>query len=509
MKHVSEIACIFLAAFIAFSCHQNRLKINQKELEKEMNIQEKENYNSRTNSEKNSLADTGKLIPKAFRLKENRAVDLRHPPEIIDIAGNLNMAHDLKLSDVATEITYIRMDPVPDSTIPVDLIFRYQILDDYIIAVNLYGIHLYSNEGAYLRPIVKNEWTGIEVDSDEIRIRNDYTLKGGGMSVQTKGNCVYYNYRNNISGQNYIMNYNCSSISVAPDYKFDPENPDKISGLGTPEIDLNYGRTESPKPRSHQGMFGGSQEDFFHAATVTMLDTDICAIPSNGQNMMAITNKQGDTITAFNRFEKLINYKKSIERSSDIGVQYEWIDDLYLRPAFNDTVFRLIPPNRLLPVYVLNLGSFKVTIQEGVDPGVKLTGKIIPGEWAETNNYIFMTFAQDDYDCLNTRKNNTVKIYHAIYSKLNHWFSVIKSDPFDYTPAILENNIDGGVPVWPSSYMIGHNGEILIPLKGKDLKERVRSKGFRFSDAPDARKKELEKIAGSVTGTDDILMIIK
>jgi hypothetical protein len=49
----------------------------------------------------------------------------------------------------------------------------------------------------------------------------------------------------------------------------------------------------------------------------------------------------------------------------------------------------------------------------------------------------------------------------------------------------------------------------MVSLKGKDLKERIRSKEFRLSGAPENRKKELEKLAGAVRETEDILMIIK
>jgi hypothetical protein len=167
------------------------------------------------------------------------------------------------------------------------------------------------------------------------------------------------------------------------------------------------------------------------------------------------------------------------------------------------------PPDRFCPVYVLNLGEYKVTRQQGVDPDFSLSGKIIPEEWAETGNFIFLTFTKDDYDCPNTRKGKTVKIYHAIYSKQTRQLTIVKGDPYNYTPEILRNDIDGGLPVWPSSFMIGSNGEILIPLKGKELKERVRSEYFRSSDAPEGRKRELENLARTVTETGDILMIVR
>ena len=120
-----------------------------------------------------------------------------------------------------------------------------------------------------------------------------------------------------------------------------------------------------------------------------------------------------------------------------------------------------------------------------------------------------MIYTKDDYDCQVTRKKKTVKIYHAIYSKLNHQLSVIESDPYDYTPEILKNNIDGGLAVWPSSYMIGNNGEMLISLKGTELKNRINTEQFKVSKAPEAKKKELERMARAVSNNEDILMIVK
>jgi hypothetical protein len=296
---------------------------------------------------------------------------------------------------------------------------------------------------------------------------------------------------------------------MTADYRFDPEFPDRISGLGDVALDLNHGKTEPPQPRSPQGMFGGAPEWMNYNISSFMLNDNSYAIPSREENILVIRNFYGDTLTSFTRFEKLVNYTKSMWRSTDDGVLYENHGSLYIRPEFNDTVFRVMPPDRLYPAYVLNLGKYKVTRQQGIDPDFDLTGKIIPEEWAETGDFIFLTFTKDDYDCPNTRKDKSVKIYHALYSKLTRQLIVIKGDPYDYSPEILRNDIDGGPPVWPSSYMIGNNGEIMIPLKGKDLKERIKSEYFKSSDVPAGKKSELENLAGSVSDSGDILMIVK
>jgi hypothetical protein len=494
---------------IVISCHHNRLKTSEKNLVKEIIIQEKEKEAEDKAANEKKLADTLNRHQGGFRLKENRSIDPSHPPVVIDIAGSLNNVRNVNLSDVASGITYIRIEPVPDHTLSMDLKFNYYLMDNYIIARNLYGIHLYSKNGRYLRSVVKNQYTGVNVKAGSVMFFSDYTMKGGGMSVWAEGNKLFYNYQNNIIGQKYIMEYDCSSTQLMPSYKFDPEKPDQISGLGKIAVDLNHGKTEPPKPHSHNGMFGGPAEFLFSERSEYMLDRHSYAVPVYNNYMMVILNNNGDTLSTFSMLEKLKNYTKELQRSTDYGTQYEHNGKLYFRPEFNDTVFQVIPPNRLLPVYVLKLGSYKVSKQLGVDPDFKLTGKIIPGEWAETKDYIFMTYTKDDYNCQNTRKKKTVKIYYAIFSKLNHQLSVIKGDPYDYTPEILKNNFDGGIPVWPSSYMIDNNGEMLISLKGIELKNRVLSEQFKVSKVPETKKKELEKMAAAVSNNEDILMIVK
>jgi hypothetical protein len=509
MKDFTLRLLIFLLLLIVISCHRNRLKTNEKELVKEIIIQEKEKENADRAATEKKLADTLNRHQGGFRYKEIRSVDKTHPPLEIDIAGSLYNIKDINLSDVATAITYIRMEPVPDTTLPIDLKFNYYLMDNYIIARNLYGIHLYSKDGRFIHSIVKNRYTGMQVTPGNVMFRNDYTKKGGGLSVWSNMNNLFYNYSDNITGHKYIMEYDCSSNQLVNDYKFDPEKPDQISGLGKIAIDLNNGKTMPPKPYNPNGMFGGEPEWFYRERDPFKLDQSSYCIPSYGNNMMVILNNHGDTLSTFTKMEKLKNYTKPMARWGDLGTQYELNGKLYLRPGSNDTVFEVVPPNRLFPVYTLQLGVFKTSMQEGVDPDFNLSGKIIPCEWAETNELIFITYTKDSFDCPNTRKNKTVKIYHALYSKLSHQLLIINGDPYDYSPEILKNNIDGGMPVWPSSYMTGKNGELLISLKGKELKDRVNSEQFKVSTAPEAKKKELEKLARAVSNNEDILMIVK
>ena len=274
-------------------------------------------------------------------------------------------------------------------------------------------------------------------------------------------------------------------------------------------VDLNHGNTTPPPPRKHQGIMSIDPDGMYQRIGIFSPDRNTYINNLHGKNMLGIIGKNGDTLATFAKLEQLKNYTKMQMRGTDWGTQYEKGGNLFFRSDFNDTIFQVIPPNRLQPVYVLNLGKYKVSKQEGVDPGVSLEGKIIPQDWADAKNYIFMTFTKDNYDCPNTRKSKEVKIFHALYSKEKHQLFIVEGSPIDYDAPILKNDLDGGVPVWPQSYMVDKNGEMLLSLKGSELKLEAKSDRFQKSTAPADKKEKLKQLAASVADQDDFLMIVR
>jgi len=502
---------IILAFFI--SCHRNRLKTDEKVLKGQILTEEEQlSYEAELRAEREKqLADSLARLPKKFRFPEDRSIDANKPPKVIDIAGSLNNVKNLKLSDVATEIEYIKLEPVADQTTPNEMKYKYYLMDNYLVALNLFGIHLYNKEGKFIRTIVKNELTGASYDPkrDYLAFYNDYTLVGGGSSVWGYGNTLFYPYSNNITGQNYIMEYDCTSEPSLQNSKVDTENPNQINGLGKVMVDLRHGNTQPPPARSHQGMFSMNSDYFYFRMGVFSLDRNSYITRMNGNYMMGIMSTQGDTLALFSKLEQVKNYTKSMMRGTDHGTQYQKNGYYFFRSDFNDTIFQVLPPNRLLPVYVLNLGSYKVSKQDGVDPGFDLTGKIIPLEFADTKKYLFISFSKDSYDCPNTRKNKSLKYYQAVYSKETGELQIIDNDPTNYDAPILENDIDGGMPVWPQSYKVGSRGEILISLMGEELKNHLKSDRFKNSTAPAANKEKLKQVALQANDDDQILMIVK
>jgi hypothetical protein len=506
MKPISAFPILIIILLVDSSCGHNRLKTNEEELKKEILAREKESQETIMNAP--LLPDTSARGIRSLRYKGDRSVDPSNPPLIIDLEANLDNIIEVKLSEVVSGIRYIAIEQPPDSAFTADVRFDYYLTDDYIIAVNRLGILKYNQNGRFLSTVVKNNSAtdGFLINST---IGASYMQGGGNYynNIQIAGNKLYYTYVNTISSQDYRMEYNCSEFDVNPQKEFNPEFPDEIIGKGKIVADYNANGNRGEINSS------GSKSILTSRSFMTKwIDNNSYAKKISRADIYAIISKEGDTLSEFPLYEKLVNYTKSVGRGTDPGCYYEFEGKTYFRNSYNDTLFHVIPPNRLLPVYVLNLGKYKTTRQQGTDPDFDLTGKIIPEEWIETEKYILLTYTKDNYDCPNTRKYKTVKIYHALYSKINHKLSVIKGDPYDYSPEILVNDLDGGLPVWPyhqDTYIPGENGEIVFSVKGKDLKERVKSEQFRSSAAPDVKKNELKQLAASVSDNQDILMIIK
>jgi hypothetical protein len=499
MKKISLQVLILLMLIVLFSCNHNRLKTNEKELAKEIITKEQEIDSVNKEDNYKRLADTLNRHSGGFRFKENRSVDPAHPPLIIDIAGSLNNVKEFKLSDVASQIRYVRMETATDSTFPRVMKFKYYIFLNNIIATNPGGILLYSKDGRFISTIVKNKTTGITVDSEWMRVMGVNTFIGGGTSVWTNGDSLYYVYRNSITGQEYLMKYDLSNVQIGSSKRYDPENPDQIIGQGEIILNMNPSKKKAVwkyKLSPELVSWGFPISYIYQSVGTFFLNKNIYAKELERSDEIAVINNYGDTLNKFTRFEDGTN------------LRFQNQEKQFLWNGRNDTIFQVKAANCLVPAYVFKLEQYKYFPKEG-EMYPDFTGKIVPRGWAENTNFIFLTIDKDGFDSPNSRKSKKVKILHALFTKQNHQLYIIKGDPFDYSPEILENNLDGGIPVWPSSYMIGYNGEMLISLKGKELKDRVKSEQFKVSNAPEAKKRELEKLAQVVSDNEDILMIVK
>ena len=512
MKTIQQILIILsLTALVA--CNSNKLKTDEKTLVKAIHTEEEQlTYEEELRKEREQqLADSLAKLPKGFRFKEDRSVDPAHPPLIIDIEGNLKNFKSFWLSDFASEIEYILMEEPNDSLLLPTMKTKYLMLDDYIVSHYFFGINLYSKKGAFIGNIISNQISGVEYIPEKNMLVSNGTNTHIGASehVWNDGNTLFYTYVNRFTGQQYIMGLDCKNLPISMSSGFDPENPKKIIGAGSVLLDLNHGQAPPMDFDKHVKTGLLNYKSMLNTMLTYSLDKNTYYQPSRGKNMLVIFNNNGDTLTVFKKLEQLKNYTKSLKRGVDRGFNYQKNGKHYLRTDYNDTIFQILPPNRLLPVYVLNLGKHKMEKQGGVDPGVSLEGKIIPDGFAEFNNHIFISFLKDNYDCPYNRRSKLVKMFYGIYNTNNKLLALVNSDSLDYNPDILINDIDGGISVWPGNYNAENSNEILIPLFGWELKKRVKSVEFENSIAPTEKKAILKRLSEVVSDNDRILMIIK
>jgi hypothetical protein len=504
---------ILAAILVLGACQRNKLKTDENSLTKQILTEEEQlaYEDQQRKAREKLLADSLAKLPRGFQFPEERGVDPDRPPLIIDIANSLDNIADLSLSDVASSIEYIRMEPVPDSTMLTNMKYKYYLMDNNIVATNLYGVHIFTKNGRYIRTIVKNEISGVSYDEKNDRVMilwSNYMKIGASAIVWARNNTLFYNYFNTNTGQCYIMEYDCSDHESIETPQFNPEQPNQIMGAGKISIDLTYGHPKPPVIKQ-QGAMSMNSQGYYTKMNVFAPDRNITINILKGKNMMDIVNARGDLLASFTKYERVENYTKSIGRGTDGGNRYEKNGNLFYRTDFNDTIFQFIPPNQLLPVYVYNLGDYKLTMLQGMDPGFDLAGKIIPMDFADTKNFLFLTFTKDSYDCPNTRRDKSLKLYRALFNKKTRHLSILTADPSDYYAPILKNDIDGGVPVWPDEIMIGKNGEIMVSLRGKELKNHVASDSYTNSTAPTANKEKLKQVAMQANDDDQILMIVK
>ncbi|MDP2059725.1 MAG: hypothetical protein Q8J97_08295, partial [Flavobacteriaceae bacterium] len=161
-----------LIVFVTFiGCNSNRLKTDEKKLANQILTEEEQlaQQEAKRAEREKQLADSIAKLPKGFRFKEERKVDSQNLPLVIDIAGNLDNFKDIRLSAVASDIQYIRMETIPDSARSQGMRFKYYLMENYIVGVNFFGIHLFSKDGKYIQTVVENEFTWLEYKKEDNR----------------------------------------------------------------------------------------------------------------------------------------------------------------------------------------------------------------------------------------------------------------------------------------------------------------------------------------------------
>lgn len=501
---------VILVCSLAFVACQPRNKLNSDEQKLAAQIKTEEQAKLDgvvLNQNQPVVSDT---LPSGFRFQEDRSVDPENPPEVIDIAGNIGNNKAIKFSDIGTKVRYIRLAPAPDS------LFTYrrptiQFTKSNIIATSQLATCVYSLSGEFIDIICKSELKeglGRTPPTPKIPYFSKFhnipkQFKGTRNSfsgIQNKGvaeiydnnysgEAIYFKFRDREEEKSYLMKYDVAKESKSLLLPGDSESKNLITSKGENIASLSekstfkYHILDENSKIGHQSKWNSTRNGI----------------------MLLLENMKGDTLCIFSEPERITNYDATVVRSVESGSKYFYENQFTYRSAFNDTVFRLIPPNRLLPVFVLNFGKHKTTALEAIHPKYNLDNKFIINSWVETHKNIFIRYTENRTS-INSLKNKTVKFYYACYFKNARELNHLPVDPLNYVYEI-ENDIDGGLSLWPKQ--INQEGKFYKSFEGWELKRHVKSDLFKQSNVPQERKEKLIQLAKAAGDAETIILIIE
>ena len=497
IKIISRIQ-IFLVLLIMISCHHNRLKTNETELAKQILVQEKTKQEADKSALKEESSKTGTGTIVSFRKKEIRSVDPQRPPVKINIMGKLNNTRKLKLSDVASSIRYVKLQTPPDTLLLYDLFFYRRDLDskvrsdgEQIIFEGLFGLTRFNMQGEYQETIWKNK-TGIRFYGKGLASYGGKDFFGVPFHIPvsfSNGN-LFFTFHDGPTGNGQVM-------------KYKPGTDKKLT---------IQSQSETP---AHSNIPGDTllnknqfSEDRF--SCIYGIGPDSWAGVNSKWNAgrsgaLLVTYKDnGDTLCQFTDYDRIVNFSFPQTRTAIELETYSFNGLLTIKQEYNDTVFRLIPPDRLLPVYIIDFGEFKFKAMDGLNADFDLSNKYMLNSLHETNDYLFIRYTQN-YDCLNTRKKNAVKFYNALFNKKEG--KLYHQPGSTLLPEGLINDLDGGMPFWPE--FITPQGEMMKLVSGRILKDYFSSNEFKRSSVSEEKKQKLISMVSGLRLTDMVVMIVK
>jgi hypothetical protein len=345
-------------------------------------------------------------------------------------------------------------------------------------------------QGEYQETIWKNE-TGI-------RFYGKGAMFGGKdffgvmphIPVSLSDGNLYFNFHDGPSGTGQVMKYKPGTgkkLSIKPQGEVPAQGP--IPG----DTLLNNNQFSEERFRF---MYGIGPD------TWTGINNEWTA----GRNgaLLVTFNENGDTICRFSDYNRIVNFNALQSRRAIELVSYSFSGQITIKQEYNDTVFRLIRPDRLLPVFNIDFGKFKVNFMEGLNANFDLSDKYMLNSLHETNDFLLLRYTQNN-DSPNNRKKNSVKFHIAFYDKKEG--KLYNTAGFTLLPEGISNDIDGGMPFWPD--FVTPQGEMMKLFSGRALKNYVNSEEFKTAEISQENRRKQISLASSLRATDMLIMIVK
>ena len=343
MRNVPFFVFFFIAVLSACKS-RNKLHLNEQKLRAEIVRQEEGKKASMDEASGPQKAGTHSNL---LRVSENRSEDVAHPPVVLDFISARKNVNSIKVSDLFSKIEYIRIEPVPDS-----LFYRlgaaFLISNKFIYGYSVNGIAQYTSDGHFLKYLCKNESYYTSYKGETMVTSGQAAMFVGARSPKLFQGKLYYRYEDRPGNFAAFMEFDETDDSQILNLSNNTDNTQNIRGLGKPimflpQNDKSY-RVSEMEPLGN-GMVGSANNR---------------KINSTGKNFFTVTSTSGDTVCTFKDFDPIENYTKSVGRGAEDGYDYLFNGILHLRQVYNDTIYEVLPPNRMIPKYVFDFGEFGI-----------------------------------------------------------------------------------------------------------------------------------------------------
>ena len=497
MRQLFILFLLGLSLTILPSCRHNRLKTSEKKLSDEILAQEKAKKEAETTELNNESPESKNNLSGVLRKKEIRSIDTRRPPIKLNLLEASKNTRDFRLSDIASSVSYIKLETPPDTILTYDpfyyrtrLMSTIKVADGQIIFQGLFGITRFNMQGRYQETIWKNE-RGIEMRGQSVgwSFKSFLGIMPNNPVSVLDGN-IYYNFNNGNNGTGQFMKYKprpTIDMPVQSQYELPGIHPSPGDTLLITRqqimdrFDLIYGLGSDTWAGINQKWNAGKSG-----------------------SLLVTFDAKGDTICQFTDFEQIADFSHSVYKQSIDFTSYYFDGFLTIKQEYNDTIFRLIPPDRLLPVYIIDFGKSKVNYMEGLNPNSDLSEKFMLNSMYETDDFILIRYTQNN-DSPNNRKKNSVKFFNVLFDKKQ--MKLYHQTGFSKEPEGIINDIDGGMPFWPD--YVTPQGEMIQLVSGKIIGDYINSPRFRESTISEETRKKQISIGNNLKPSDMILISVK
>lgn len=433
---------------------------------------------------------------------EERYKTAGYHPAIIDLSKNYDNIRPLTLSQVAHSIRYIRLKlppqggsttgtfkglvggDTPSATWPFNITFS----SNYILLSNIYGLYLYSKTGELLDTLYKNK-VNVMLLGNMICWQPNVTV-GIKPLVDETTQKIYLAEYNNEKQQFRFLEYKADFLSgtIYNQPKGEKNQPPMklVQALPSKRQSFLFDLIQPGIVAAHtQSVFGMKKE----------------------KNFLTILSSKGDTLMSLKNNLDYKPFAANVTRGTDERISYHFNNNYTFMQEYNDTVFRLNLPNKLIPVFVLNFGDKKLQISDALNTKINTESKLHLNSFFENADYLLMKLVFG-HDCFNQRKTGIDAFIGAYYNKKTGVLYFLPPGKVKLPKQLdLPNDIDGGLPFWPMATTA--DGKWIQWIDAEKYKQTLTDSWFAKSNAPENRKRAMKEFVNQLQPGELVLTIVE